>query len=134
MVIKIYTDGGARGNPGVAGYGVVAYDWNGKKLFSEGKSLGIKTNNEAEYMGLIAALNWAINSGNKEIELYSDSQLLVRQMRGEYKVKAANLKKLWLVAKTLAQSLEIKFIDIRRELNIEADRLANLAMDGENVD
>lgn len=130
MRIRVFTDGGARGNPGVAGYGVYIEDENKKILFEEAKFLGVKTNNEAEYLGLIGALDW-INSNAKEaeIEVNSDSQLLVRQMQGKYKVKADNLKKLWLIAQNLSKDKKIIYKEIRRELNFRADALANQAMD-----
>ncbi|PIU73609.1 ribonuclease H [Candidatus Shapirobacteria bacterium CG06_land_8_20_14_3_00_40_12] len=131
MRIKVFTDGGARGNPGRAGCGVVVKDEKEKIIYEESKFLGVKTNNEAEYLGLITALTWINNQSDPEVELYSDSELLVRQMRGEYKVKATNLKNLWLTAKNLSKSIKIIFIEISRELNFEADELANLAMDRE---
>jgi probable phosphoglycerate mutase len=130
MRIKVFTDGGARGNPGIAGYGVYIEDENKKTLFEEGKFLGIKTNNEAEYMGLIGALTWIDeNMPEAEIEINLDSQLLVRQMKGIYKVKAANLKSLWATAQDLSFGKKIDFKEIKRELNYKADALANLAMD-----
>jgi len=130
MKIKIFTDGGARGNPGIAGYGIYVEDEAKRVLWEEEKFLGIKTNNEAEYMGVIGALDWVEkNYPNEEIEINSDSQLLVRQMKGIYKVKAQNLKKLWLVAHDLCQGKNIEFKEIRREYNSKADALANLAMD-----
>lgn len=130
MKIKVFTDGGARGNPGIAGYGVYIEDENKKTLFEEGKFLGIKTNNEAEYMGLIGALSWIENNcPEAEIEINSDSQLLVRQMKGVYKVKAEHLKKLWMTAQDLVKGKQIQFQEIRREYNKKADALANLAMD-----
>jgi len=130
MKLKVFTDGGARGNPGVAGYGVVIEDENKKVVFEEGKFLGIKTNNEAEYMGLIGALNWIDeNMPEAEVEINSDSQLIVRQMKGIYKVKADHLKKLWQVAQSLVLGKNITYKEIRRELNERADAWANLAMD-----
>ncbi len=133
MRIRVFTDGGARGNPGVAGYGVYIEDENKNTLFEEAKFLGIKTNNEAEYLGLIGALDWInYNAREAEIEINSDSQLLVRQMQGKYKVKAENLKKLWLIAQNLCNNKKIIFKEIRREYNFRADSLANKAMDGKN--
>lgn len=130
MMLRVFTDGGARGNPGVAGYGVYIEDSSKKMIFEEGKFLGIKTNNEAEYMGLIGALTWIDeHEADAEIEINSDSQLLVRQMKGVYKVKADHLKKLWLIAQDLCQGKKIEFKEIRREYNSKADALANLAMD-----
>lgn len=133
MRIRVFTDGGARGNPGVAGYGVYIEDENKNTLFEEAKFLGIKTNNEAEYLGLIGALDWInYNAREAEIEINSDSQLLVRQMQGKYKVKADNLKKLWLIAQSLCNNKKIIFKEIRREFNLRADALANQAMDKKN--
>ena len=130
MKLKAFTDGGARGNPGIAGYGVYIEDENQKMLFEEGKFLGIKTNNEAEYMGLIGALTWINEKAPEaEIEINSDSQLLVRQMKGIYKVKAEHLKKLWATAQDLSFGKKISFQEIRREFNSKADALANAAMD-----
>jgi ribonuclease HI len=130
MKLKVFTDGGARGNPGIAGYGVFIEDENKKVMFEEGKFLGIKTNNEAEYMGLIGALTWIENNcPEAEIEINSDSQLLVRQMKGIYKIKAPHLKTLWSAAQDLSRDKKIVFKEIRREYNSRADALANLAMD-----
>lgn len=130
MGIKVFTDGGARGNPGIAGYGIYIEDENKKTLFEEAKFLGVKTNNEAEYLGLIGALTWIEeNKIESEIEINSDSQLLVRQMQGKYKVKAENLKKLWLIAQNLSKNKKIIYKEIRREHNSRADALANKAMD-----
>jgi ribonuclease HI len=130
MKLKVFTDGGARGNPGVAGCGIYIEDEDKKKIFEEGKFLGIKTNNEAEYMGLIGALTWIDkNATDSEIEINSDSQLLVRQMMGLYKVKAPHLKELWAIAQNLCFGKKIIFKEILREYNSKADALANLAMD-----
>jgi len=130
MGIKVFTDGGARSNPGIAGYGIYIEDENKKTLFEEAKFLGVKTNNEAEYLGLIGALTWiGENKIESEIEINSDSQLLVRQMQGKYKVKAENLKKLWLIAQNLSKNKKIIYKEIRREHNSRADALANKAMD-----
>jgi len=130
MGIKVFTDGGARGNPGIAGYGIYIEDENKKTLFEEAKFLGVKTNNEAEYLGLIGALTWiGENKIESEIEINSDSQLLVRQMQGKYKVKAGNLKKLWLIAQNLSKNKKVIYKEIKRESNSRADALANKAMD-----
>ena len=95
MQISVYTDGGSRGNPGHSGYGLVIYDESQQILFKEAKYLGIKTNNEAEYAGLIGALTWIKqNQESKnitQINFHSDSQLMVRQLQGAYKVRAPNL-------------------------------------------
>jgi ribonuclease HI len=135
MQINIYTDGGARGNPGISGYGLVIYDENNKIIYQESKFLGIKTNNEAEYMGMIGALVWINdnknNSNISQINFHSDSQLLVRQILGQYKVKAPNLKPLFDKVKLLLNQINLpySFKDIRREFNKLADELANEAMD-----
>ena len=101
MQINVYTDGGSRGNPGPSGYGLVIYDDNQKILFKESKYLGVKTNNEAEYAGLIGALTWINNNKNSisQINFFADSQLLVRQVQGLYKVKADHLKPLFSTVK-----------------------------------
>jgi len=130
MKLKVFTDGGARGNPGIAGYGVHIEDDNKNIVFEESKFLGIKTNNEAEYMGLIGALTWIEdNAPEAEVEVNSDSQLLVRQMKGIYKVKAQHLKSLWTTAQKLNMGRKIEYKEIKREENFKADKLANIAMD-----
>jgi ribonuclease HI len=130
MRLKVFTDGGARGNPGIAGCGVYIEDENKNILFEGARFLGVKTNNEAEYLGLIEALDWIDNKAKEaEIEINSDSQLLVRQMQGKYKVKAKNLKNLWVVAQDLCKDKNISFKEIKRENNFRADALANKAMD-----
>ena len=135
MQINIFTDGGSRGNPGHSGYGLVVYDDNKKILFKESKYIGIKTNNEAEYAGLIGALDWINDNQNSfkisQINFHSDSQLLIRQVQGLYKVKAINLKPLFKKAQELIGSIStpIIFQDVRRDFNELADELANEAMD-----
>jgi probable phosphoglycerate mutase len=123
-------DGGARGNPGPAGYGVRIEDASGEVLAELHASLGSATNNVAEYQGLLAALRYAARRGHRVLHIRSDSELLVKQMRGEYRVKHAGLKPLAAEARLLAMQLErVTFEHVRREENAEADRLANLAMD-----
>ena len=135
MQINVYTDGGARGNPGPAGFGLVIYDDKKQNIYQESKYLGIKTNNEAEYSALIASLSWILENKDKNnitaVNFYSDSQLLIRQIQGKYRVKAKNLLGYFYAAKELLQQINLpfKYHDIRRELNIIADRLANQAMD-----
>jgi ribonuclease HI len=125
-----YSDGGARGNPGPAGFGVVIKDQTGKKVAALSEYLGHQTNNFAEYQGLIAALEYAVERGPKAIKVISDSELLVRQIKGIYKVKNPALKDLHGRAKELIAQLEWFSIDhAMRENNQEADRLANQAMD-----
>jgi ribonuclease HI len=128
--IVAHSDGGARGNPGPAGYGVVINDQAGKKVAHLSEYLGHQTNNFAEYQGLIAALEYAIEHGPKALKLISDSELLVRQIKGIYKVKNAVLQDLHGRAKELIAQLEWFSIGhALREQNTEADRLANEAMD-----
>jgi ribonuclease HI len=125
-----HSDGGARGNPGPAGYGVVIKDESGRKVAALSEYLGHQTNNFAEYQGLIAALEYAIEHGPKALKLISDSELLVRQIKGIYKVKNATLKDLHGRAKELIAQLDWFSIGhALREQNQEADRLANEAMD-----
>ena len=125
-----HSDGGARGNPGPAGYGVVIKDESGKKVAALSEYLGHQTNNFAEYQGLIAALEYAVKHGPKALKLISDSELLVRQIKGIYKVKNATLQDLHGRAKELIAQLEWFSIGhALREHNQEADRLANEAMD-----
>jgi len=125
-----HSDGGARGNPGPAGYGVVIQDESGKKVAHLSEYLGHQTNNFAEYQGLIAALEYAIQHGTKALKLISDSELLVRQIKGIYKVKNAVLQDLHGRAKELIAQLEwFQIGHALREHNRDADRLANEAMD-----
>ena len=122
-------DGGSRGNPGPAGYGVRIERPDGS-VEEIKESLGIATNNVAEYRGLLAALAWAVRSGISRLHIRSDSLLLVKQMRGEYRVKNAGLQPLWAEARRLAHQIgDVRFEHVRREANAEADRLANEAMD-----
>jgi len=125
-----HSDGGARGNPGPAGYGVVIKDATGRKVAALSEYLGHQTNNFAEYQGLIAALEYALRHGPKALKVISDSELLVRQIKGIYKVKNATLQDLHGRAKELIGQMEWFSIGhALREHNQEADRLANEAMD-----
>src|SRR3984885_8249772 len=128
--IIAHSDGGARGNPGPAGYGVVIQDPSGHKVAHLSEYLGHQTNNFAEYQGLIAALEYALQHGPKALKLISDSELLVRQIKGIYKVKNATLRDLHGRAQELIAHLDWFSIGhALREQNTEADRLANEAMD-----
>lgn len=125
-----HIDGGARGNPGPSGYGVVIHDASGRKIAELSEYLGHHTNNYAEYQGLLAVLRYAVANGIKTLKVVSDSELMVRQMKGIYKVKHPELRKLYAEAQQLVRSLE--HLEIRhalREHNRDADRLANEAMD-----
>lgn len=125
-----HSDGGARGNPGPAGYGVVIEDQRGRKVAALAEYLGHQTNNFAEYQGLIAALEYAVQQGPKALKLISDSELLVKQIKGIYKVKNPTLQDLHARAKALIAQLDWFSIGhALREHNREADRLANEAMD-----
>jgi|ERR1035437_3960678 ribonuclease HI len=125
-----HSDGGARGNPGPAGYGVVIKDESGRTVAALSEYLGHQTNNFAEYQGLIAALEYAIKHGPKALKLISDSELLVRQIKGIYKVKNATLQDLHGRAKELIAQLDWFSIGhALRDQNQEADSLANDAMD-----
>jgi ribonuclease HI len=129
-MILAYIDGGARRNPGPAGYGVHIEDGNGNVLAELHGALGIATNNVAEYNGLLAALHWAIEHGHREVHIRADSELLVKQMRGEYKVKHPGLQPLFVKARMLVMQLDrVKFEHVRREFNKKADALSNLGMD-----
>ncbi|HET9705474.1 MAG TPA: ribonuclease HI family protein [Vicinamibacterales bacterium] len=130
-MITAYFDGGARGNPGPAGYGVYIVDALGNVLSEQHGSLGTATNNIAEYHGLIAALQWAVEHDVKQITVKGDSQLIVEQMRGNYKVKNEGLKPLYLQARMLVMQIgDVRFEHVPREQNKDADRLSNLGMDG----
>ena len=129
-MVVAYIDGGARGNPGPAGYGVRIEGADGTLVDELHGGLGIATNNVAEYNGLLAALQWAIEHQQRRVQIRADSELLVKQMRGEYKVKNAGLQPLHARARLLAAQLDqVKFEHVRREFNKEADRLSNLGMD-----
>jgi ribonuclease HI len=129
-LIVAWIDGGARGNPGPAGYGVRIEDADGKLVEEIHGGLGIATNNVAEYNGLLAALRYAIDHGQNRVQIHADSELLVKQMRGEYRVKNAGLKPLFLEACALIRRIgTVTFTHVRREQNTEADRLSNLGMD-----
>jgi ribonuclease HI len=125
-----HTDGGARGNPGPAGYGVVIEDESGKKLATLSEYLGHQTNNFAEYQALIASLEYTVHNHHKALKVVSDSELMVRQIKGIYKVKNAALQDLYHRAKELIAQLDwFRIEHVLRGHNAEADRLANDAMD-----
>ena len=122
-------DGGSRGNPGPAAYGVRIQQDDGSVVELKAP-VGVATNNVAEYRGLLAALSWAIGAGIGRLLIRSDSELLVKQMRGEYRVKNVGLQPLWEQARRLVGKIgDVRFEHVRRELNRDADRLANEAMD-----
>jgi len=127
---RLFTDGGARGNPGPAAFGYVLEAEDGTVLDARGEAIGVATNNVAEYRGLLAGLEAAIERGVEEVEVVSDSELLVKQMRGEYKVKNETLRELVDDAEWLARRLRrVTYTAVRREHNELADRLVNEALD-----
>jgi ribonuclease HI len=129
-VVTAYFDGGSRGNPGPAGWGACIVDENGAVVAELFGALGVATNNVAEYNGLIAALEWAVAQGLTELHVKGDSQLLVEQMRGNYRVKNAGLIPLHQKARALALKIgKVTFEHVRREHNQHADRLSNAGMD-----
>jgi ribonuclease HI len=123
-------DGGARGNPGPAAYGVVVRNSKGEVLAELSDYLGLQTNNYAEYSGLLAALEYAVQQKLTSLKIFSDSELLVRQMQGRYKVNNPTLQELFARAKSLAAKLKYFSIEhVLRERNKEADRLVNKVLD-----
>jgi ribonuclease HI len=129
-VITAYFDGGARSNPGPAGYGVYIVDDRATVLAELHGSLGNATNNVAEYRGLIAALQWAVDNDVAHLTIKGDSLLIIQQMRGNYKVKNEGLKPLHLQARMLVMQIgDVKFEHVPREKNKDADRLSNVGMD-----
>ena len=130
MRAKLFTDGGARGNPGPAAYGYVLEAEDGSVLAAHGERIGVATNNVAEYRALIAGLEKALELAVDEVEVISDSELLVKQMTGEYRVKNEALRVLSLEATKLARRLRgVSYRAVRREHNELADRLVNEALD-----
>ena len=130
MKARLFTDGGARGNPGPAAFAYVLEDSDGAVLEARGEAIGVATNNVAEYTALVEGLARAAAAGVTELEVVSDSELLVKQMRGEYRVKNAGLIPLSLEAASLARAIgRVSYTAVRREENELADRLVNEALD-----
>ena len=130
MRARLFTDGGARGNPGPAAYAYVLETEDGTVLDARGESIGVATNNVAEYAALVAGLERAAEVGVDELEVVSDSELMVKQMRGEYKVKNRALQDLFLDASRLARKVgRVTYTAVRREHNELADSLVNEALD-----
>jgi ribonuclease HI len=126
----MWVDGGSRGNPGPAAVGYRIEDDEGAVLDESGEVIGVATNNEAEYRALIAAFRRAAALGAHEVEVRADSQLLLRQMTGRYKVKSPHLRELWHEAQQAADGFErVRYVEVRRTENTEADRQVNLALD-----
>jgi ribonuclease HI len=125
-----HCDGGSRGNPGPAGYGAVIEDRNGKVLARLSEYLGKRTNNFAEYSALLAVLAWTLEHGHTALRVVADSELMVKQMKGQYKVNSPDLRPLWIEAHRRANQLgRFEIVHTLRGGNQEADRLANEAMD-----
>ena len=130
MKARLSTDGGARGNPGPAAYGYVLETEDGTVLDARGETIGVATNNVAEYRALIAGLEKAVELGIDELEVVSDSELLVKQMQGEYRVKNEALRELNDEANFLERKLgRVRYKAVRREHNELADKLVNDALD-----
>ena len=130
MKARLYTDGGARGNPGPAAAAFVLEAEDGTVLDARGTAIGVATNNVAEYRALVDGLRRAVEVGVDELEVVSDSELMVRQMRGEYRVKNEALRALFLEATGHAQQIDtVRYTAVRREANELADRLVNEALD-----
>jgi ribonuclease HI len=128
--INAHCDGGARGNPGPAGYGAVIKDDAGHMLAELSEFLGFKTNNFAEYSGLLGCLQWALDNGHKQMRVVSDSELMVKQIQGKYKVNSPDLRPLWEEARRRIARLDgFQISHALRHKNKDADRLANDAMD-----
>jgi ribonuclease HI len=129
---RLFTDGGARGNPGPAAYAYVLEAEDGTVLAAHGEAIGVATNNVAEYRALVEGLSKAGELGVDELEVVSDSELMVKQMRGEYRVKNEALRELSLDASRLARAIgpgRVRYTAVRREHNELADRLVNEALD-----
>ena len=130
MKARLSTDGGARGNPGPAAYAYVLEAEDGTVLAAHGETIGVATNNVAEYSALLAGLEKAVELGVDELEVISDSELMVKQMRGEYRVKNEALRGLSVEAGRLARQVgRVTYTAVRREQNELADRLVNEALD-----
>ncbi len=132
-LIAVFVDGGSRKNPGEAAIGLAAYDNNGKVLLKRGKRIGIATNNEAEYTALIEALRYLLNNFRYEgAVIYSDSELIVRQMHGVYRVKSALLVPLYNESRQLMKKLpQVEIVHVNRNMNKTADRIVNRVLDDE---
>jgi ribonuclease HI len=129
-VVKANIDGGARGNPGPSAYGVVVRDAKGEVIAELSDYLGLQTNNYAEYSGLLAALEFAVKEKHLSFKVFSDSELLVKQMKGQYRVKSPGLLELYEKARVLVRKLEHFSIEhVLREYNREADALVNQVLD-----
>ena len=133
MKARLWTDGGSRGNPGPAAYAFVLEAEDGTVLDARGEAIGVATNNVAEYSALVAGLGEAAVLGVDDLEVRSDSELMVKQMRGEYRVKNRDLQALFLDASRAARAVgAVSYTHVRREHNELADRLVNEALDAQS--
>jgi ribonuclease HI len=128
--VRVYSDGAARGNPGLSGAGAVLVEPSGQVVDRIGKFLGTQTNNFAEYMGLLLGLRRARELGVREIEVFADSELMIRQLSGRYQVRSASLRPLYEEAVRLLNEFgRVKLVHVPREMNSAADELSNRAID-----
>lgn len=135
LEITVFTDGASRGNPGEAGVGLVFFDRDGKELLRKGRYIGQSTNNVAEYTALLVALEEAARLGASRLRVFSDSELMIKQLRGEYQVKNESLQPLHQAALSQAASFDsVSYTHVPRERNKIADRLANEAIDDKVTD
>ncbi|MCL5970378.1 MAG: ribonuclease HI family protein [Patescibacteria group bacterium] len=133
-MINVYSDGGARGNPGPAAIGIYVADDNGKKIYSHGEKIGVSTNNQAEYKALIKGLLWVLENKDKtegKVNFFLDSELVYFQIIGKYKIKNSDLRNLLFKIRELETQVggEIKYFHIPREKNRQADKMVNMALD-----
>lgn len=134
MKLHVFIDGASRGNPGPASTGVVLQDENGKTLKEYGRAIGIETNNVAEYTALLDALSLAAKMGADSLRVHSDSLLLVKQLKGEYRVKNARLAGyLTQIREQTAKLADFEIVHVRREFNKQADKMANIALDSAKI-
>lgn len=135
MKAILHTDGGARGNPGPAGIGVVLTDESGSVIGEVAEGVGVKTNNEAEYLALIAGLELAAAKGVTDLDIFLDTQLVVSQVKGEWKIKSDHLRHLAVRARNLLKHFDsFEISQVPREENSDADKLANQGMDNAALD
>ncbi len=128
--LRVYSDGAARGNPGPAGAGAVLVEPSGQVVDRIGKYLGVQTNNFAEYMGLLLGLRRAKELGVREVEVFADSELMIRQLGGRYQVKSPTLRPLYEEALRLLNTfVRVKLVHVPREMNAAADEMSNRAID-----
>lgn len=128
--MRVYSDGAARGNPGLSGAGAVLVEPSGQVVDRLGKFLGVQTNNFAEYMGLLLGLRRAKQLGVREVEVYADSELMIRQLGGRYQVKSPSLRPLYEEALRLLNDFSrVKLVHVPREMNAAADEMSNRAID-----